>query len=439
MTTESKSAETNHPEGDREDSPIPAAHTAPRGAVTRRQLLRGSAILGGSVLAGGAVGGLTQRAFRRPGVDGAEENTSEHGDCEGFGQATEPFYGEHQAGVVTGTQAHACLLGYDLVSSATRDDVVRLMRIITQDAARLTQGKPPLADPEPELAEAPARLTITVGWGPSLFERVGMADQKPAGLRELPPYRIDRLDKQWGQTDILIMVQGDNPTSISHASRVLTRQTRRYLGRRWTQQGFTYARGTHPTGTTMRNLMGQVDGTHTATTQASDDLVWCSGDPVHEGATTFVLRRIAMNLDTWDEVDRVAREDVMGRRLATGAPLTGSHEGDEPDFDARSERGFPVIASYAHIRRARPQDPSVRILRRGYNYDDPPVGESTHNAGLLFGAFQRSIADQYMPLQAGLAELDALNEWTTPIGSAVYYIPPGVLDPAGYLGQRLLA
>ena len=40
-------------------------------------------------------------------------------------------------------------------------------------------------------------------------------------------------------------------------------------------------------------------------------------------------------------------------------------------------------------------------------------------------------------MQQRLAEADALNEWITTIGSAVFAILPGV-DDGEYLGQRLL-
>ena len=48
----------------------------------------------------------------------------------------------------------------------------------------------------------------------------------------------------------------------------------------------------------------------------------------------FVLRRIAMDLDKWDAVDRVGRENTIGRTLDPGAPLTGGRERDPLDLDA---------------------------------------------------------------------------------------------------------
>jgi dye decolorizing peroxidase len=42
-----------------------------------------------------------------------------------------------------------------------------------------------------------------------------------------------------------------------------------------------------------------------------------------------------------------------------------------------------------------------------------------------------------VPIQQRLAENDLFNTWTTPIGSAVFALPPGCA-PDGYLGDTLL-
>lgn len=47
-------------------------------------------------------------------------------------------------------------------------------------------------------------------------------------------------------------------------------------------------------------------------------------------------------------------------------------------------------------------------------------------SGLLFASYQADVDRQFLPIQRRLDESDMLNEWTTPIGSAVYAIPPGV-------------
>lgn len=79
-----------------------------------------------------------------------------------------------------------------------------------------------------------------------------------------------------------------------------------------------------------------------------------------------------------------------------------------------------------------------RIFRRPYNYDEPPGPDGTADTGLIFAAYQRDIGRQFLPIQCNLAEADLLNEWITPIGSAVFRdparLPAGRLDRPGTAG-----
>lgn len=351
-----------------------------------------------------------------------------------------PFYGEHQAGIETTPQAHAAFIALDMKPEMDRDALKRLLRILSADAESLTQGTPALADTEPELATEPARLTVTFGFGPGFVASAG--GLSPVWLRPLPAFAVDRLEDRWSGGDLLLHVASDDPVTVAHATRMLLKDSRSFATVRWTQTGFRRALGTEQPGTTMRNLFGQVDGTVNPTPGTPDfeTLVWgASSNPAWlRGGTSMVLRRVVMDLDSWDRVDRVGREEVMGRRLANGAPLTGNAENDEPDFAATTPLGFPVIADSAHIRRARSENTDQRIYRRGYNYDDAPMEGGTSNSGLLFVSYQANVDEQFVPLQRRLDTLDMLNEWTTPVGSAVFAIPPGC-SPGGYIGETLFA
>ena len=438
--------------------------------VGRRGLLLGAGVLGGGLLgssvgyaaghtgahpesgAGSASGGegaatpAPQSASGEIGVDGWAEPGGESARVavsSPVGTDTIAFHGRRQAGIDTPAQTHAVFLAFDLRDGADRDAIGRMLRLLTDDAARLTQGRATLADTEPELAAAPARLTVTFGFGPELLRRVA-PDRAPAWLRPLPAFeRIDELDEAYCDGDLLLQICGDDPMSIAHARRMLTKNARAFTQPRWAQTGFRAARGAHPNGTTMRNLFGQVDGSANPRpeTAPSERLVWgarAEGDaseptrltPWIEDGTSLVLRRIRMELDTWDELDRPAKEQVIGRRLGTGAPLTGEREDDPVDLEATGPTGFPVISDVAHVRRARLDGPDAGMLRRGYNYDD--AGES----GLLFAAYQCDVDAQFVPVQERLAESDHLNIWTTPVGSAVFAIPPGCPE-GGYIGQQL--
>ncbi|MGW4099352.1 Dyp-type peroxidase [Mycobacterium sp. NPDC004974] len=398
-------------------------------SVNRRRLLTG----GAAALAAGAV--LNQ--------SGAAHSATVQ---KGFGVDVEPFYGPHQGGIATAPQSHGLFVAFDLnhrgkaeTGRTERETVAAILRLWTADAARLTRGAPALADTEPELATRPARLTITVGLGIGLFDRIGPAGPRPASARELPVFDVDRLEDRWSGGDLLLQICADDPVTVAHANRVLTKNIRSMATPRWRQAGFRNARGADATGTTMRNLMGQVDGTANLTAADFDDLVWMSG-PVHPGlvgGTLMVIRRIAMHLDTWDELDRESKEFTVGRTLDSGAPLTGTRETDEPDF-ALMHNGIPVIPQNSHVALAHHRGTTERFLRRPYNYDDPPEPGQTSNTGLIFATFQRDIDEQFLPVQRRLARFDALNQWTTAIGSSVFVVPGGVRAPDDYLAQELV-
>ncbi|MFD0657079.1 Dyp-type peroxidase [Thermocatellispora tengchongensis] len=360
------------------------------------------------------------------------------GAAAGVGRSVVTFHGEHQAGIATPPQAFAAFLGLDLRRDVGREAIVRLLRLLTDDARRLTAGRGALADVEPELAASPARLTVTFGFGPGLFAAAGVEEMRPEQVAPLPAYEIDRLEERWSGGDLLVQVCADDGVTLAHALRMIVKDARSFAEVRWTQRGFRHAPGVLAAGATQRNLMGQLDGTVNPEpgTADFDRAVWIRGEPAWlRGGTTLVLRRIRMELDTWDAADRTAREFSVGRRLADGAPLTGRSERDQPDFDRLNGAGLPVIAEYAHIRRAHVPDPGLRMFRRVYNYDEGTGGKS--DSGLIFASYQADIPRQYLPVQRRLAEGDLLNEWTTPIGSAVFAIPPGCAE-GGWIGETLL-
>jgi dye decolorizing peroxidase len=116
---------------------------------TRRGPTRRTFIIGGAVAGVGAVAAI--------GVDAAASAQAAPASTPLNGDVTVPFYGTHQAGIDTDAQAHASLIALDLRPDVDRDGTRRLLRTLTDDAARLTRGEAALADTEPELATAPAR------------------------------------------------------------------------------------------------------------------------------------------------------------------------------------------------------------------------------------------------------------------------------------------
>lgn len=429
---------------------------------SRRGLLLGGVAAGAGAAVGLSVGATLPR-WRGPGGSGdasragvgpsdssstghegaspADEHADSSAESLTSGTATIPFHGAHQAGIATAPAARVLMVALDLKAEVDREAIIRLLRLLTDDAARLTAGRAPVADPEPELAERPARLTITVGFGPGFVERAGI--EALSWLHPLPAFSIDRLEEQFSGGDLFLQISAEESTTVSHAARMLLKDARAFTTLRWQQRGFREPAAPAVPSGSMRNLFGQVDGTSNPRpgTAEFDQTVWIPDGP-WAGGTSLVLRRIAMDLDTWDELDAPGREQAVGRRLRDGAPLTGTHELDEPDFAAVSENGFPVIPEFAHLRAARGEEaggaPMQSIFRRAYNYEDPPrePGQLS-DAGLLFASFQADVDAQFVPIQERLDRLDLLNQWTVPVGSAVFAVPPGARD-GEFVGESLL-
>lgn len=412
------------------------ADSAPRG-LSRRSVLTG----GVAAVVGGGVAGYAGRAVQDGGAPGTPDWQTV-ADSGAVGTATEPFHGAHQAGITTPPQAHAAFVGFDMARGTTRAEIQGVLRAWTQDAARLTTGRGGLADLEPELAADPARLTVTIGLGPGFFDAVRLPERRPAWLKQLPPFpQIDKLEDRWSGGDLLLQICADDPLVVAHAARILASGVRGVADQKWSQRGFRKAVGTDPSGRTQRNLFGQIDGTvnpHPDIDSDYDQVMYSDGSDQRwmRGGTSLVLRRIRMTMDTWEQIDRQTRELSVGRRLDTGAPLTGTAEHDAADFEAIDDIGLPVIPPESHMARARQRDRSEAMLRRPYNYDDPPERGEMSNSGLLFTAYQADPVRTFVPVQRRLAEQDSLNTWTVPIGSAVFALPPGAAK-GEYVGQGL--
>ena len=419
------------------------ADQASRG-LSRRSVLTGGVA---AVVGGGAAGALAGYAGRGVVDDDETVDWRTVADSRVVGTSSEPFHGPHQAGVTTAPQSHAAFVAFDIVPGATRTEVQGVLRAWSQDASRLTQGRGGLADLEPELAADPARLTVTVGLGPGFFDATRMPEKKPSWLEQLPAFpEIDQLDGRWSEGDLLLQICADDPVVVSHAARILASGVRGVARQRWVQRGFRKAVGTDPAGRTQRNLFGQIDGTVNPTPEGDmdfDQILYSDGrssdgrvQPWMRGGSALVLRRIRMTMDTWEEIDRTSRELSVGRTLDTGAPLGGVAEHDPADFEAVDDVGLPVIPPESHMARARQRNRGEAMLRRPYNYDDPPAPGEISNSGLLFAAYMADPVRTFIPVQRRLAEQDALNTWTVPIGSAVFALPPGAPE-GGYVGQGL--
>lgn len=372
----------------------------------------------------GAVAGVGLAAsmgLARPSTSSAQPQVS--------GRSHSP-YGEHQPGITTPVPAAGRLIAFDLLPDVDAAALGRLMRVWTTDIVALTEGRPAAGDTLPDMAQPGVSMTVLVGLGPGVFELDGLRAKLPAGFQEIPPMRHDRLTDDYSGGDLLLWISADDFTSVAYAARRLVHDAEPWATTRWAQQGSWRGIGGDGQPATGRNLFGQVDGTANPKDAELDAAVW-SRDGWLTGGTQLVIRRIEMDLPEWDSLIRHQQELTIGRDLATGAPLTGGDEHTPMDLEATAD-GAHVIPLDAHARLAHPsQNRGRTMFRRSLNYDD------TTSVGLIFGAFQAEIAKQFIPVQRMLDDFDALNEWTTAVGSAVFVIPPGFRE-GEYIAQGLL-
>ncbi|MEU4016079.1 iron uptake transporter deferrochelatase/peroxidase subunit [Microbacterium sp. NPDC028030] len=433
----------NEPEVDasRDDAPT-GATTAPAG-LSRRGLL-GLAIGGGVAgLAVGAGAGLAGGVA----LGRARAADDAHSAYE--------FFGAHQAGITTPVQDHLHFASFDMMPRSDRDDIISLLQDWSYAASRMSQGLEvsasgavggPAEAPPDDTGEAlglpAAGLTITFGFGPSLFEneegdRYGIAAQRPVGLERLPAFLGDDLDPQTSHGDLCIQACADDPQVAVHAIRNLSRIAFGRARLRWSQLGFGKTSRTTATQATPRNLFGFKDGTANILADddaALDDHVWVDAEDEPAwlaGGSYLVARKIAMLIETWDRVRLSEQDTIIGRDKGVGAPLSGGDEFTAPDF-----RGAAIDVN-SHVSLAHPEhNDGIRILRRGYNYVDGNNALGRLDAGLFFLSYQRDPA-QFISLQRRLST-DLMNEYIRHVGSGIWAVPAGAA-PGSYVGADLFA
>lgn len=426
-----------------------------QGTVSRRRAmaLAGVGVVGAAGIAG-AGGAWARGALDAGAGDGGDPVAG-----------AVPFYGTHQAGITTAAQDRLHFVAFDVITNR-RDRLVEMLREWTAAAARMTAGRDagligavagiPEAPPD-DTGEAlglpPSQLTVTIGFGASLFrdergrDRFGIADRRPAGLADLPRLPGDALQAEISGGDICVQACANDPQVAVHAIRNLARIGMGVVTVRWSQLGFGRTSSTSRAQATPRNLFGFKDGTRNLKAEDGDDLLrehlWVSpadGPDWLVGGSYLVSRKVRMMIETWDRTPLAEQEAIVGRTKGTGAPLGRTGEFEPIDFAARGPDGEPVVPEVAHVRLAHPDhNGGARMLRRGYNFVDGSDGLGRLNAGLFFLSYQRDAHKQFVPVQAKLARHDVMNEYIRHVSSGLFACPPGVRDETDFWGRALFA
>ena len=431
--------------------PTPPTEPKARGALSRRKLF-GAAGVSAAVVGAASAGALAGRA-------------SASNPAAAAVQTAVPFRGERQAGIVTAAQDRMHFCSFD-VTTDDREEVVAMLKQWTAMAERMTRAEEavehgavglnpyaPPADTGEALGLPPSQLTLTIGFGPSFFtkdgrDRFGVADRRPEALIDMPRFPNETMDPARSHGDICVQACANDPQVAVHAIRNLARVAFGTAAVRYSQLGFGRTSSTTRDQATPRNLFGFKDGTanlKAEDTGALDDHVWVAdgdGPAWMTGGSYLVTRRIRMRIESWDHTTLDEQERVIGRLKGSGAPIGYADEFQALDLTTKSSKGTPLIDTRAHVRLASKENlGGIEILRRGYNFTDGSDGFGHLDAGLFFIAFVRDPRTSFVPMQTALSRSDALNEYITHTGTALFACPPGLRegDASAYWGSTLFS
>jgi deferrochelatase/peroxidase EfeB len=344
-----------------------------------------------------------------------------------------PFYGTHQAGIATPAQNYLQFAAFDVAGDSIAD-LRKLLKAWSAAAAAMTAGKTigavstgtrPPVDTGEALGLAPAQLTVTFGFGATLFgDRFGLARKRPAPLADLPAFAGDALQSAISGGDLGVQVCANDPQVAFHAIHDLIKVAKPIASARWLLAGFGRT-GNSRHQSLPRNLMGFQDGTENIKvedTSKVERFVW-AGEPESpawmRGGSYLVARRIQIAFGLWDDTGLDGQEQTIGREKVAGKMLA-------------------KVPPTAHILLSSPsRNGGAQLLRRGYSYLDGVAPDGDTAAGLLFLCYQSDPRKQFIPIQRRLAGSDALNLYVTHIGSAVFACPPGA-ERGSYVGEGLV-
>ncbi|EIQ25216.1 peroxidase ycdB [Shigella flexneri K-315] len=222
---------------------------------SRRRLLK---VIGALALAGSCPVAHAQKMQSAPGTLSPDARNEK-----------QPFYGEHQAGILTPQQAAMMLVAFDVLASDN----------------------------------------ITLSVGHSLFdERFGLAPQMPKKLQKMTRFPNDSLDAALCHGDVLLQICANTQDTVIHALRDIIKHTPDLLSVGWKREGFISDHAARSKGKeTPINLLVFKDGTANPDSQNDklmQKVVWVTADQQEPawtiGGSYQAVRLIQFRVEFWD-------------------------------------------------------------------------------------------------------------------------------------------
>ena len=357
-----------------------------------------------------------------------------------------------------------CTSSRSTSSPRTATRLVDLLKDWTAAAARMTAGRDageigavngmPEAPPD-DTGEAlglpPSGLTLTIGFGPTLFrdaagkDRFGIAATAPAGPRRpaaLPGRRARRRDLRrrplrpgLRQRPAGRRARHPQPGPDRHG-----RGQRPLVAARLRAYVLDVARRRRPRAT--------CSASRTAPPTSRPRRPTCSREHlwVQAGRRSGVDgRRLVPGHPQDPDADRDLGPLLAGRAGDDHRPAQGHRRAAGPGARSSTRSTSPPRAPTANRCRRdlpRPARPPGRQRRgpaaapRATTSSTAPTGSAGSNAGLFFIAYQRDPRTAFVPVQRNLARHDEMNEYLRHVSSGLFACPPGVSDAGRLLGQH---
>ncbi len=318
--------------------------------------------------------------------------------------------GPHQAGVERPgiPQQHCIVAVADLDTTALQ----ATLALLGDQILRIADSRHPSTEVTPD---GPGDLTVTVSLGADAL--AATAYPELAASVRLPRFARDE-DVPEGRHGggILISVNASDPVVLEPALQSLTALIPGF-SLRWSDFGF---RG-HPDRGVARNPFGYHDGIIVPRTpDAFDAGVWIADGPLARGSIC-VVRRFALDTGGFRSLPQDRRDAIVGRRQASGEPLSGGTRDDQADLLAKAPNGDLLVPARSHVRAAHPSfTGSPLMLRRSYGYR-----ASETDQGHLFISFQAEL-ETFVRTQLRLDETDDMMQFATPTASGAFAVLPGL-------------